>query len=385
MQNSIPFIRNFRTRREIEYVTDVVTGGSFSSVPLASGYRGRCEEALSSHYRGGGRGVDVILTQSCTVALEMAAMLCGVGPGDEVVLPSYTFSSTANAFALRGAALVFVDIDPQTLNIDPAEVEKAVTPRTKAIVCVDYAGHPCDMKSLRSICDEHGLALVEDAAQSYWAFEHDRPVGTQADLAALSFHNTKNIHCGAGGALIINSERHADRAAILAEKGTNRKRFFLGQVDKYSWVDIGTSALPSELTSAMLLSQLEMAEEITNLRRTAWMEYAEGLSDIASEKGISLPYIAAGVKHNAHMFYLLLENRDRRDSLIRELRNRNISAPFHYIPLHSSAAGRKFGRAQGELAVTNRVASSIIRLPLWPGVPTGRVIQAVRAFVKGPA
>jgi dTDP-4-amino-4,6-dideoxygalactose transaminase len=358
---TIPFNKSVTIGNETKYVTDVVTTGRFG---VAGIYKKQCEAWLKDHYDA----EDVIVTQSCTDALEMAAMLADVGPGDEVIMPSFTFSSTANAFALRGAALVFVDIDPMTLNIDPEEVAKAVTDKTKVIVPVDYAGHPCDMKALQQIADTHNLMIVEDAAQAMMANIDGRPVGVHADVSTLSFHNTKNIACGEGGALIINNPKYAKRAAILAEKGTNRKAFFLGEVDKYSWVDIGTSAVPSELTSAYLMGQLDHAEEITAKRRAAWQAYQKALAPLENTGLVKLPYVEPGCEHNAHMFYLLLRDNDLRNHMIKELRDRGISAPFHYVPLHSAEAGQKLGRAVGDMAVTDRISSTLIRLPMWVGV-----------------
>lgn len=361
MSITIPFNKCVTIGNEKEYVADVVNNGRFS---VDSDYKSRCEAWLKDHYQA----EDVVMTQSCTDALEMAAMLAEIGPGDEVIMPSFTFSSTANAFALRGATLVFVDIDPQTLNIDPAEVAKAVTPNTKVIVPVDYAGHPCDMVALRAIADEHDIMIAEDAAQAVMASMDGRPVGVHADVSTLSFHNTKNIACGEGGALIINNPKYVKRAAILAEKGTNRKAFFLGEVDKYSWVDIGTSAVPSELTAAYLLGQLDHAVEITKKRVEAWSAYQSALAPLENTGLLKLPYISPGCTHNAHMFYLLMRDNDLRNHLIKELRERGISAPFHYIPLHSAPAGKKLGRAVGDMAVTDKVSSTLIRLPLWVGV-----------------
>jgi len=358
---AIPFNKSVTIGNETKYVTDVVTSGRFG---VAGIYKEQCEAWLKDHYGA----QDVIVTQSCTDALEMAAMLADVGPGDEVIMPSFTFSSTANAFALRGANLVFVDIDRVTLNIDPREVEKAITPKSRVIVPVDYAGHPCDMTALKSIAVKHDLIIVEDAAQAMMARDDGRPVGVHADVATLSFHNTKNIACGEGGALIINNPIYAKRAAILAEKGTNRKAFFLGEVDKYSWVDIGTSAVPSELTTAYLMGQLDHSTEITDRRLAAWHSYQKALAPLENTGLVNLPYVAPNCDHNAHMFYLIMRDNELRNKMIKGLRDKGISAPFHYVPLHSAPAGQKLGRSIGDMAVTNKVSSTLLRLPLWVGV-----------------
>ena len=378
MSITIPFNKCVTVGNEKDYVDDVVTNGRFS---VDSDYKKRCEAWLKDHYQAH----DAIMTQSCTDALEMAAMLAEIGPGDEVIMPSFTFSSTANAFALRGATLVFVDIDDQTLNIDPIEVARAVTSKTKVIVPVDYAGHPCDMAALNAIASEHDIMVAEDAAQAVMASENGRPVGVHADVSTLSFHNTKNIACGEGGALIVNNPKYAKRAAILSEKGTNRKAFFLGEVDKYSWVDIGTSAVPSELTAAYLLGQLDHAAEITNQRRAAWDAYHKALAPLENTGLIKMPYVAPSVTHNAHMFYLLLRDNKLRNHMIKSLRERGISAPFHYIPLHSAPAGLKLGRSVGDMEVTNRISSTLLRLPMWNGaeaeVPA--VASAIEEILKG--
>ena len=375
----IPFNRCVNAGNEIEYVSDVVSTGRFGTDGT---YKKRCEEWLKQHFNA----PDAVLAQSCTDALEMAAMLADIGPGDEVIMPSFTFSSTANAFALRGATLVFADIDPKTLNLDPNEVEKAITDKTKVIVPVDYAGHPCDMAALLSIAGraKQNIMIVEDAAQALMASENGRPVGVHADVATISFHNTKNIACGEGGALIVNNEAYKKRSYILSEKGTNRKAFFLGEVDKYSWVDIGTSAVPSEMTAAYLLAQLEKADEITNARRKAWTAYWQGFESLEKKGVLKRPYTGDKVYNNAHMFYLLMDSVETRNHLIRELRDRGISAPFHYIPLHSAPAGLRLGRATGNMDVTDRVSSTLIRMPMWNGVNdvASKVIDAVEDILR---
>ena len=368
----IPFNRNHRASNEKQYVEEVLSRAAYGA-PYP--FQERCRQWLEHRFDS-----EVVVTQSCTDALEMAALLCRVGPGDEVILPSFTFSSTATAFALRGAALVFVDIEPRLFNIDVDAVAKAVTARTKVIVAVNYAGNPCDIDALRRLSDDRDLLLVEDAAQSLMTERDGRQVGTTADLTTISFHNTKNIHCGEGGALVVNRPEFRSRAHILSEKGTNRRAFFLGEVDKYSWVDIGTSALPSELTSALLLSQLEDAVDVTESRRSAWSAYRDALRPLAERGLFSLPVDPDGVRHNAHIFHLLVREQEVRDELIRYLRDRSISAPFHYLPLHSSRAGLRHGRLSGGGEITDRVSSRLIRLPLWPGVPVRPVVEAIHDF-----
>ena len=373
----IPFNRNYRAANEQRYVNEVLAEAAFGA-PYP--FQERCRQWLEQRFNA-----EIVVTQSCTDALEMAALLCRVGPGDEVILPSFTFSSTATAFALRGANLIFVDIEPKHLTVDVDAVARAVTPRTKVIVAVNYAGNPCRLDVLRGICDANGILLVEDAAQSLMTEQNGCQVGVESDLATLSFHNTKNIHCGEGGALVINRSDLRGRAHILAEKGTNRRAFFLGEVDKYSWVDLGTSALPSELTSALLLSQFEDAEKITDLRRQAWSSYRIGLAPLADRGLVQLPDDPDGVRHNAHIFHLLLRTQAQRDELIRFLRGREIVAPFHYLPLHTSKAGMRFGRLAGSDDVTLRISSTLLRLPLWPGVPVDPVVAAIHDFFGADA
>ncbi len=316
----------------------------------------QCEKQLESMLGT----AKVLLTPSCTAALEMAAILLDFSPGDEVIMPSFTFVSTANAFALRGARIVFVDIDPRTMNIDTSCVRAAITPRTKAIVPVHYAGVGCDMDALMDLARESGAALVEDAAQGLLASHRGRPLGTIGDLGCLSFHETKNIHCGEGGALIINRPELRQRAEILREKGTNRARFLRGEIDKYTWVDVGSSYLPGELSAAFLKAQLEHADEITAKRLKIWHRYATGLAN----SGFELPDVPSGHAHNAHIFWVKARDMDERDALIASLRADAIQAPFHYVPLHSTPPGGQLGRFAGEDRFTSRDAGRLLRLPL---------------------
>ncbi len=325
-----------------------------------------------------------LLTHSCTAALEMAAMLAELAPGDEVVMPSFTFVSTANAVALRGAIPVFVDIRSDTLNLDESLVEAALTPRTKAIFVVHYAGVCAEMEAFQTIADRHRLLLVEDAAQALLSTYRGRPAGTLGDLACFSFHATKNVVSGEGGALVTNNAGLAERAEVLREKGTNRTKFIHGLIDKYTWTDIGSSFLPSELVAAFLRAQLDAADRITTERQLLWDRYHAAFADLeARDFGIRRPVVPEHCGHNGHLYYLLLSSNRLRDELISSLRERGIVAPFHYIPLHSTDAGRRLARSCGGLEVTDRISERLIRLPLWNGMADqiDRVIDAVRALL----
>lgn len=349
---------------------------------LAGGgqYTGRCHSLLREIT--GARSV--LLTQSCTAALEMAALLSNVGPGDEVILPSYTFVSTANAFVLRGATPVFVDVRPDTLNIDPEAVRKAVTERTRVIVPVHYAGVGCDMEALLAIARENDLLVIEDAAQGVMSSWNGRHLGTLGDLGALSFHNTKNLSSGEGGALLINNESFRERAEVLWEKGTDRSRFMRGEVDKYSWVDLGSSFLPSELTAACLLGQLERADEITNRRLAVWQAYDAQLRGPCEKAGIKLPFIPEVARHNAHMYYMIARDANQQDELLNGLREHGVQAVFHYVPLHSSQAAERFGRVAREFPVTDDYYRRVVRLPLWSRMTqddVNHVAESVTALI----
>ena len=310
----------------------------------------------------------VLMTHSCTGALEMAALLADVGPGDEVIMPSFTFSSTANAFVLRGATPVFVDVDRDTLNLDPARVADAVTARTRVVVAVHYGGVGCDMTALGALCRAHGLMLVEDAAQCVGATLDGRALGAIGDLGALSFHETKNVSCGEGGALLVNDERWAQRAEILQEKGTDRQRFARGEVDKYTWVDTGSSFLMSDVTAALLAEQLERVAQITAARLEIWGAYHAALEPLERAGVLRRPVIPAGAGHNAHLYRIMLADLAARDAVIAALAADDIAAYFHYVPLHSAPAGRRFGRAHGPMDVTDGAAEQLLRLPLWVGL-----------------
>jgi dTDP-4-amino-4,6-dideoxygalactose transaminase len=308
-----------------------------------------------------------LLTHSCTAALEMTAHLMDLNPGDEVIMPSYTFVSTANAFALRGAIPVFIDIREDTLNIDDNLIERAITLKTKAIVVVHYAGVSCEMDSILDIAQRHNLFVVEDAAQGIIASYKGRHLGSMGDFGCLSFHETKNIHCGEGGALLINNEKYVERAEIIREKGTNRSKFFRGQVDKYRWIDIGSSYLPGELTAAFLSAQLEAAIDITKRRLDIWKKYHEIFEDLEACGKVRRPIIPNECQHNGHIYHLLLDSKYERDKILKELRKFGIYAVFHYQPLHSSPAGKKYGRTPSPLPLTNNLSERIIRLPIWIG------------------
>jgi len=327
-----------------------------------------------------------LLTHSCTAALEMAAILADIQPGDEVVMPSYTFVSTANAFVLRGGVPVFVDIRPDTLNLDETLIEAAITPRTRAIVPVHYAGVGCEMDTIMAIAERHKLLVVEDAAQGVMASFKDRPLGGIGHLGCLSFHETKNIIAGEGGALLVNDERFAERAEIIREKGTNRSQFFRGMVDKYTWVDMGSSFLPGELIAAFLVAQMKEAEAITSARLALWNNYHAAFASLEQDERVRRPIIPAGCRHNAHMYYLLVADLAERTALIAHLKAREVLAVFHYVPLHSAPAGRRYGRACGDLPVTGDLSDRLVRLPLWVGLDQDgaqeRVIECVLEFYE---
>jgi len=357
----IPFNKPYMTGRELAYIAQAHANGHLAG---NGAFSKRCarwlEDRLGSE--------KALLTHSCTAALEMAALLSKVGRGDEVIMPSFTFVSTANAFALRGATPVFVDIRADTLNIDETRIETAITARTRAIVVVHYAGVGCEMDAIMAIADRHGLLVVEDAAQGLIATYKGRPLGSIGQLAALSFHETKNVIAGEGGALLVNRPDFADRAEIIWEKGTNRSQFFRGQVDKYSWVDLGSSYLPGEIVAAFLWAQMEEADAITARRLAMWDRYHEGFADLEDRGFVRRPIVPQECAHNAHMYYLLLPNLAARTAFIERLGRRKIHPVFHYVPLHVSPFGHLHGRASDGLPVTEEVADRLVRLPLWLGL-----------------
>lgn len=312
-----------------------------------------------------------LLTHSCTAALEMAALLLELKPGDEVIMPSYTFVSTANAFVLRGAVPVFVDIRADTLNIDESLIEDAITPRTRAICVVHYAGVACAMDEILAIAERHGLAVVEDAAQAIGSRYKGRPLGGLGALGTLSFHETKNLVSGEGGALLVNDTRYVERAEVIREKGTNRSKFFRGQVDKYTWTDIGSSFLPGELVAALLYTQLADAPAIQDHRMQAWKRYHQWAEFHETEGRLRRPIIPADCTHNAHMYYMLLPNLEQRQQFIKSMKEHGIGTVFHYVPLHSSPAGKRFTRTHGPMTNTDHVSDTLVRLPLWADLGEG--------------
>jgi dTDP-4-amino-4,6-dideoxygalactose transaminase len=370
----IPFNKPFIIGRELSLIADAVAKGHLSG---DGAYTKLChrwfEEKLGCR--------KALLTHSCTGALEMAAILCDIQPGDEVILPSYTFVSTANAFVLRGAVPVFVDIRPDTLNIDENLIEAAITPKTKVIVPVHYAGVPCEMDRIMAIAAKHDLLVVEDAAQALLSAYNGKALGGIGHFGCLSFHETKNIISGEGGALLVNDARFTGRAEIIREKGTNRSQFFRGEVDKYTWVDIGSSYLPSELVSAFLYAQLEHADEIIAKRRNICTAYAEQLAGLQRAGHLRLPTFDED--SNGHMFYILLENLATRSKLITHLKARDILPVFHYVPLHSAPAGRKFGRTGSTMQQTDALSERLLRLPLFyemTDADLARVCMAIHEF-----
>jgi dTDP-4-amino-4,6-dideoxygalactose transaminase len=373
----IPFNKPHMTGKEHQYITEAHASGHLAG---DGKFTKKChawfEERLGTK--------KALLTHSCTAALEMAAILCDLSPGDEVIMPSYTFVSTANAFVLRGAIPVFVDIRADNLNLDETLIEAAVTERTRAIVAVHYAGIACEMDRIMEIAQRHDLFVIEDAAQALLSTYKGRYLGTIGHLGCLSFHETKNIISGEGGALLVNDERFAERAEIVREKGTNRSQFFRGQVDKYTWVDIGSSYLPSELIGAFLCAQLEHADEIIDRRRYIFSRYAELLESLEKKGHCRLPAREGeSTRGNGHMFHLILNSLDERTRLTNHLKDNGILAVFHYVPLHSSPAGKRYGRAHGGLDVTDILSDRLLRLPLYHDLQEAEIVkvaQAVNSF-----
>ena len=333
-------------------------------------------------------GVRTLLTTSGTTALEMATLLCGLGQGDEVILPSFTFSSTANAVVLTGATPVFIDIRPDTMNLDETKIEAAITEKTKAIMPVHYAGVACEMDTIMDIARRHGLKVIEDAAQGVMSYYKGKALGTIGDFGCYSFHETKNYSMGEGGALVMTHEEDIEPAEILREKGTDRAKFFRGQVDKYTWVAYGSSYLPSDMNAAYLWAQLQEADRINEDRLATWNAYAEAFRPLAQEGKVVLPTVPADCVHNAHMFYIKLRDLKQRTAFIQYLRDREISSVFHYVPLHSAPAGRKFGRFNGEDVYTTKESDRLVRLPLYYGMKPEdreRVIDTVHSFFRDQA
>ena len=357
----IPFNKPYMTGRELGYIAQAHAAGHLAGDGMFSRRCGTWLEQTTGARKA-------LLTHSCTAALEMAAMLADIGPGDEVIMPSYTFVSTANAFVLRGGVPVFVDIRPDTLNIDEQKIEAAITHRTKAIVPVHYAGVGCEMDTIMAIAHRHDLLVIEDAAQGVMSRYRGRPLGSIGHLGALSFHETKNIISGEGGALLINDLRFIERAEVIREKGTDRSRFFRGQVDKYTWIDLGSSYLPGEIVAAFLWAQMEEAQAITDRRLALWATYHRELEAFELGGMVVRPSVPAHCLHNAHMYYLLLPSLAQRTKFIERLRAVGTYCVFHYVPLHSSPAGLEHSRVHGSLDVTDDFASRLVRLPMWVGL-----------------
>jgi len=357
----IPFNKPHLTGKELHYIADAHQRGQLAGDGF---YTKRSSEWLEQT-----TGAEkVLLAHSCTAALEMTAMLVDIKPGDEVIMPSYTFVSTANAFVLRGGVPVFVDIRADTLNIDETQIEAAITPRTRAIVPVHYAGVACEMDTIMEIAKRHNLLVIEDAAQGVMATYKGRALGSIGHLGAYSFHETKNVISGEGGALLVNDPSLVARAEIIREKGTNRSQFFRGQVDKYTWIDVGSSYLPGEIIAAFLWAQLEEAQQITANGLAIWNDYHRAFETLEAEGRSLRPFVPAGCEHNAHMYYLLLKDLAERTAFIETMNQQGINCVFHYVPLHRSPAGVKYGRAVGDMRVTNDLAERLVRLPMWIGL-----------------
>jgi dTDP-4-amino-4,6-dideoxygalactose transaminase len=355
---ALPFNVPYATGAEYEYIREAIANAHVSG---NGPFTRRCTERLEHELESG----RVLLTHSCTGALEMAVLLADLGPGDEVILPSFAFASLANAVALRGATPVFVDIREDTLNLDETIVASAITDRTRALAPIDYAGVAAELDPLLELAGTHDLVVLEDAAQAYGALYRGAPVGTKADVACLSFHETKNVMCGEGGALLVNRPDWVERAEVIQEKGTNRAKFFRGQVDKYTWVDLGSSYLVSDIGAAFLWAQLTQAYDITAKRIAIWDAYHAALEDLENAGRLRRPVVPDHCVHNAHMYYVLLAGDTDRDQFIAQLAESGVNAVSHYVPLHSSPAGLRYGRVHGSLEVTEDVSERLVRLPLW--------------------
>lgn len=368
--NSAPF-----TGKETEYMQQAIQNGKLCG---DGPFTKKCSQWMSERFRT----PNCFLTTSCTHALEMAAYLCDIQPGDEVIMPSYTFVSTADAFVLRGAKIVFVDIRPDTMNIDETLIEDAITEKTKVIVPVHYAGVACAMDEIMEIADKHHLLVVEDAAQGVNAFYKGRALGTIGDFGCYSFHETKNYTMGEGGALLFGEEKYREKAEILREKGTNRSKFFRGQIDKYTWVDYGSSYLPSDLNAAYLYAQLEVADQINDKRKEIFDYYYEHLMPLKEQGLIELPFVPDYAVHNAHMFYLKLKDLDTRSAFIQYMKEQGVHTVFHYIPLHTATAGKRFGRFHGEDRYTTKESERLVRLPMFYNLDMEQVRYVTDTVLK---
>lgn len=373
--DKIHFNRPYMTGKELYYIAEAKFGNKLAGDGM---FTKRCHAWLEEQTRCS----KALLTHSCTAALEMAALLLNIEPGDEIIMPSYTFVSTANAFVLRGATPVFVDIREDTLNIDERLIEEAITPKTKAIIPVHYAGVSCEMDEIMEIADRHNLKVVEDAAQGVMSKYKGRALGSIGDLGAFSFHETKNVISGEGGALLVNDPALSLRAEIIREKGTDRSRFFRGETDKYTWQEVGSSYLPGELIAAFLWAQLEEAQSITNQRISNWNYYNATLDSFQKEGLLRCPVVPETCTHNAHMFYILLPESMDRQKVISDLKQDEIFSVFHYIPLHSSPAGQRYGRVHDSMKITVTQSERLIRLPLWVGLSTAQQDRVVESLYK---
>ena len=371
----IPFNKPYMTGKEIAYISEAHANSMLAGDgPFTKRCHQWLEQKTCTH--------KALLTHSCTAALEMAALLLDIQPGDEVIMPSYTFVSTANAFVLRGGVPVFVDIRADTLNIDERLIEPAITHKTRAIVPVHYAGVACEMDTIMDIAHRHGLAVVEDAAQGVMSTYKGRALGSIGDLGCYSFHETKNIISGEGGALLVNNPKYAERAEIIREKGTDRSRFFRGQVDKYTWQDQGSSFLPGELIAAFLFAQMESAEKITDMRQSSWQFYHDELAELEQRNVLRRPVMPDGCSHNAHMYYVILGEGIDRQTVLSDFKSNDISAVFHYVPLHSSPAGQRMSKSALDMTHTNDLSSRLIRLPLWVGLTRDIQSRVIRVLQK---
>lgn len=371
----IPFNKPFITGKEYKYIKNAINKGQISGNGF---FTKKCERWFEDNFHCR----RLLLTHSCTAALEMAAIILDIKEGDEVIMPSFTFVSTANAFVLRGAKIVFVDIRPDTMNIDERKIEEAITPKTRAIIPVHYGGVGCEMDVIMRIAKKYKLFVVEDAAQGVMAKYKDKYLGTIGHMGCYSFHETKNYTCGEGGAIVLNDKRLIKRAEIIREKGTDRARFLRGQVDKYTWVDIGSSYIPAELNAAFLFAQLEKAKEISRRRMEDWNSYLDGLTPLAEKGLINLPHIPAECSHSAHMFYIKVKNIKERSRLIEYLKKHGILSIFHYVPLHASKAGRKYGRFSGRDIWTSKESKRILRLPLFTDLSQKDAYKIIRLIDK---
>lgn len=378
-KQTIPFNWPYLVGSELRYIAQAQASGQLAG----DGKFTKCCHEWIERQSGCEKA---LLTHSCTAALEMAALLTDVQPGDEVIMPSYTFVSTANAFVLRGAIPVFVDIRPDTLNLDESLIEAAITSRTRAIVPVHYAGIACEMDHIIAVADKHGLMVVEDAAQGLLATYKGRELGSIGHLGCLSFHETKNVISGEGGCLLVNDRSLAARAEVIREKGTDRSRFFRGEVDKYTWQEVGSSFLPGELIAAFLYAQLQQAEAITAQRREIWQRYHDLLAPMEANGLLKRPHVPSDCRHNAHMYYVLIDPGIDRSAVLARFRENEIWSIFHYVPLHSSPAGRRYGRIHGSMQTTEESAERLVRLPLWVGLTADqqdRVIDVLEVSVSG--